>query len=220
MTSYHDSAKRKYKRSTSDSSWAISFSDILMIVLCFFVVFFETEENFSLIKTKIEKVVGSKSGEYPRPGTGLDITAPKHIKIAEVLKDLPVTLTISPKKEIVIDLPNNIYPIGYYSPNAEVKKITKKILDALAGFKNEIYLTVVGHTDQIPWAKKHHQRIINTDLRLGSMRAVYAAEYIIKQDILPSDSVLIAGKQSHSRDTRSLSFAIRSKEISKPKEKK
>jgi flagellar motor protein MotB len=191
----------------SAESWAVSYADFLMVLLSFFIVFYSFDEKSVLhnVVVSISKTTGGAVDSNKTGAMGGDVPDGifNHKVLTEVsamFRDAKVEAVVS-KERIVVDLPDNIYPIGGYKVPAEK---LDAILKSLEKYQAELSITVMGHADGVGFQNK--TRVVKDNLTLSSMRAAYASSHI--QEVLPQAQVWIQASDDSKRKTRSISFVI------------
>lgn len=204
--------------------WAISYSDLLMVLLTFFVLFFSFGENskqplVDKIKISFEKV-GKKGKQGVITGSATpEAEAPRSVSnvspgLAEKLKDLDVSVATKVQNEkFVIDFPDDFYSAGKYELNAKQKKELARVLAVVREYDENIHLTFIGHTDEVPVAYANN-KVINSNLVLSNLRAARAVEVAWEEGFSPK-YVFSQGAGEQQRKTRSLSLEIRGRENEK-----
>lgn len=204
--------------------WAISYSDLLMVLLTFFVLFFSFSENSKQPLVDKIKISFGKEGKHgkksidtgqPTPGE----TAPREVAgvspgIAEKLKGMDVSVAAQVQNEkLVIDFPDNFYTAGKYELTTTQKKELAQVLAVVREFNDNIHLTFIGHTDEVPVAYANN-KVINSNLVLSNLRAARAVEVAWEEGFSPK-YVFSQGAGEQGRKTRSLSLEIRGRENEK-----
>lgn len=195
--------------------WAISYCDLLMVLLTFFVMYFQFSD-ISLPKA-LEKAVkdlqqvekygetakpqGVKGGASPKIGQGIPESLITKLQGAELGIDLVRT-----DNDVLVNLPNDFYPSGQFKLNMRQKNELSKFLKILKPYSAELSLIFIGHTDTSPMVKKRGH-IIDTNLALSTLRAVRAVEYALTEGFDPR-WLATQGVGENDRNTRSLSIKL------------
>lgn len=212
--------------------WAVSYSDLLMVLMSFFIVFFNMNDKKDM--TSIQKILlqmkdksevvfrDGKTGAVVDPseaikgpekyftGFGKESAGRSPASIGETsalnMSDLKSKYAVNiAEKEIVIDLPANIFSIGMYELDEKTMKDFDEILAVISPYRSEINLIVVGHSDKLPINPS--TKIVNNNLILSTIRATKGVEYLIKKGFEPT-WISAQGVGEHNRNTRSLSVRI------------
>lgn len=194
------------------TSWAVSYADFLMVLVCFFVLFFSLDESSQ--KSMILKISASFKGKtLGSAETKTSTTSAKSIDIEKVLaKDLSA-LNISftkDKNSIVIHFPENLFATGKYDLSAENLDSLKSIFTKLIEFKTHLRLYFEGHTDDQALHRQVSNIVIDNYL-LGSLRAAMALKVAKSMGFAEKD-MFIQTTSSHQRNSRTLSVKIEPQE--------
>jgi len=223
------SASSITKKGESDDGshlWVISYADLLMVLLCFFVLFFSTD------KTKRDSVIhrilattesGSETiAAQPIVQTPVQTQIPVQVQvqppqkvtspplpsvshsIIESLSDLDIE-TKHDGESLMIEFPDNAYLKGRAALTPQYKMLLFKILTRLSPYSNEINLVFVGHTDSDPIHRKTQR--ISDNIDLSSERAKYAL-FRAQRMGFPVDHLRVEADASARRQSRTLSISI------------
>ena len=212
-------------------AWAISYSDLLMVMLCFFIIFFEMSDIMD--QTPIRKIILSLKknihaidvgGQTIPPATHPALTgaipqkkdgeekvrrlSPDSIKKLAGSGDL-VTYNrevLSSGEEVVIDFPEGFFSPGSYELTVRAKEVIGRVLGEIREHENLIQLTFIGHTDSAP-VMNLREKNIHSNMILSTFRATDAAFYAIKLGF-DRKWVFVQGMGENTRNTRSLSLKI------------
>jgi flagellar motor protein MotB len=214
--------------------WAISYSDLLMVLMSFFIIFFQMNDSkndtLKNVMLAVEDTVAVKTnssaagngtglgtGTGPGTGTGTGTGkgngtvvvagAPVMDAIARQLEaqNLAVSKAAEPGV-LTIDLANDLYRPGQYALSDEAAKKLVQTLKSIKPYADSITLTFIGHTDAAPVVHLD-RRIIDSNLVLSNLRATRAVELALTQGFDPKQ-VIAQGIGEFSRNTRSLSLRI------------
>lgn len=238
--------------------WAISYSDLLMVMMAFFVLFFNFEDKsspdalmdrirLSFIKSsgdgpgggngdstlKADRAPGSTgsasatgpgagagagAGTSDGKGFGANLQYTKGIANATTVVGLPPNIIeqlketgvqfreVKADKNLVVDFPDDFYPVGKYDLGGKRIKDVERVLKILDPFKEHIALTFIGHTDETRFMPGQN-KILASNLVLSSLRAARAVETALLMGFDPKH-VSPKGLAEHARATRSLSLQI------------
>lgn len=188
--------------------WAVSYSDLLMVLMCFFILFFQQSDPKTLdrlilsIKDRTAPVPTSRSAEQQREtasAPGIEV-----IEAALKASSLPVQARRQ-GETLFIDLDQDLYRPGAYAFPREREEELSSLLRKMSPYADEIQLTFVGHADERAIRRK--DKIIDSNLVLSNLRATRAAEFALRQGFDPK-FVTAEGAGEFSRNTRSLSLKI------------
>lgn len=264
--------------------WAVSYSDLLMVLLCFFVVYFNFSDAFK--ESAVERIVNVLNEKYTKPTVGLGLagqpakgknsgflngenifagdregdassgkcggalsggleecgpTAKGKAQVSievgsggatrrvaatglsgggvgangsagvaginsqlNVFKDS--TQVQQDIRGVLIDFPDNMFKMGQYSLTKKMQEEITKVLDVVKLHKDDVMVTFIGHTDEIP-VKSAGGSVIDTNFVLSNLRAAKAVEFAVETGFDPR-WVTAQGVGEHLRMTRSLSLRI------------
>jgi flagellar motor protein MotB len=215
--------------------WAVSYSDLLMVLMSFFILFFsmsdsDTEKNILknvliAVQNKLPTVTLPHSAAQgasqsatrapaetgPGQGTAAAGTARRP---GEVLAELAAVFQdgrfgfnkTNQSNAIILDLPDNFYGPGQYALPQKGVQPLKSALSAIKPYRANLELIFVGHTDATPLSQAH-KKILDSNLVLSNLRATRAVEFALNEGFDPKH-VVAEGSGEHSRNTRSLSLRI------------
>ncbi len=193
---YHDS-----------EGWAVSYSDLLMVLMSFFIIYFNIDggDNTPLQKLAFELMEDKSLKDQSfivnpsREVAGNSLTEGLNIGFNNKPTEKPIY------KEFIIDLPPNIYSVGNYELSNQAKEKLNKVFNLIEKYKADLDIYFIGHTDSQKFKK--NKEIINSNLILSSMRSARAVEYAIKNGF-DENQVYVQGLKGRPRDTRSLSLRL------------
>lgn len=213
-----------------DSShlWAVSYADFLMVLLSFFVIFFSLNKDKTndIQETLINKIAlkigdsndlkdgGIQAREISsQQANSLLATNEYSLPIRSIVNELESEKSLlqiidsSEDKEIIIDLPDNIFPLNSIYMNKKGKISMARALKILAQHKDSIQLIFVGHSD----SKKVYPRLekaISNNFALSSLRASEALNSAISFGY-PKTILFSEGAADNRRKSRSLSIIVK-----------
>lgn len=213
--------------------WAVSYADLLMVILSFFVIFFSQNEEVekNIIQQILTETTGGASSSNSGKGSGFERNsgnyerAPSaYIKadnqsldkeklttslelLANKLKPFKVT-SYKKADSIVFQLPENVFGLKKYSLNSQSKKQLKLLMERLDPYMDLIDIIVVGHSDTTPVLLKDQDQLIQNNFDLSNLRAGRALRYIMSIGI-PKERLFTYADAGNKRNTRSLSILIK-----------
>lgn len=204
--------ERKPKSSVHEDDnqhlWAVSYSDFLMVLLSFFILFYSADEkNRDSLKEKISHhfTIGQNNLQ------GQQESIPPLSRLPSSLKELDPSLVVEtvPKNETVyIHFPENFFGPGQYELNKDQQESIVRLLKKLAPLAPEINLTFEGHSDQVPVShSKIRNHVIRSNFVLSSLRAHSALE-MAEENGFSEQQLSVKASASHDRNSRSLSIRI------------
>jgi len=212
------SRRDKRKKSSDDGGsgdWLTTYSDLVTLLLCFFVLLFSFSEidavkfrqiseslkigfeggtgvlqNNAPIEVDLDEP-GGKDGDIDLDEDFLEL----YNQLEKYAKELDLDNEVAVEMEergIVLRFKENVF---FDSGSAEIKPESRKILDAAAAILNEKefskrHLKIEGHTDsdRIVYSKKYE-----TNWELSSARATNVLRYLVEVDGLSPSRVSSAG---------------------------
>lgn len=197
-------------------NWAVSYADMLMVLLCFFIVFFSMEN------------LTSQGGEHVSKAESTSSIDPSIIAIRNAFSELPTqspVTSIGPEQgasqgtftskngfvfsekshQLMVTLPDQIYRAREFTVSSEIKKNLREILDVLRPHKDSIRIVFIGHADSSPVTRENFYLKNNFDL--SSLRASRALSYALEMGF-DGRRLSISAFSSEIRNTRSLSLEI------------
>lgn len=189
--------------------WAVSYSDFLMALLSFFILF------FSMDNTERDGLVYELASQFKSSGAGggsekSTETKPGRLpaNLIESLKSLNVS-TDKDHNALVVNFPNDFFLPGQHRASKDQEKRISEFLDVLSPYKASINIFFEGHADKQPLVKsKSH--LMSDNFILSSLRAS-SALLIAKQKGFAEKDLFIAAASSNTRSTRSLTVRIEPK---------
>lgn len=207
-----------------EHSWAVSYADFLMVLLSFFVIFFGQSDGVDNIILKITQEIskdgGSKSGSSHQASQATESSG-KHagsfsgagpLEREVLTKQLQQEFTgfqISESEKenaLSILLPENIYQKGQFKLSEESKKQFEDLAKRLLPFKESIFITVTGHTDDVSVTPSSLKKF-DDNTELSSLRAYYATKNLIEMGF-SEDQVRIKTLLKEHRNSRTLSIHV------------
>ncbi|HMN67246.1 MAG TPA: OmpA family protein [Bdellovibrionales bacterium] len=186
--------------------WAVSYADLLMVLLSFFVLYFSfAEENPNTVNQELHKIALAMRGEKPvdaqRAGRKPDTVT----DLAELMKMEGVTVT-DKGDHIVIDLLASAYGPGQYRIQKELRAQVNMVVEKLLPYKEKVALTVIGHADSKVMVRRNEYLQDNFDL--SSIRALSVLKYVVQKGF-PENKATARAASSFDRAARSISFEVR-----------
>ncbi len=137
--------------------WAISYSDFLMALLAFFILFFSMDDKKqSQLVLDIASSFSSAKGQGHKAGVGGEKDGSQTsdasrlpAQFADIFKHLNVKATIE-KESVVINFPDDFFENGRYSLTGAQQETITDVLEKLKPFQSRIDLYFEGHTDDKP----------------------------------------------------------------------
>lgn len=200
--------------------WAISYSDFLMVLLSFFILFFSVDPNKK--DSVIQKVLLANGG------TGGQLTQNmKSVRTVQTAQTVQRTPAAAPAKlphfdakmflnlkvamrerdeSVLLIFPENIYPKGQVRLSKKEAMRLRLVFERLMPFKNLIDVTVIGHTDKTP-VTKIRSRYMHDNNDLSSARANEALRLAARTGF-PSDRLSAKAVAANDRNSRTISLLV------------
>lgn len=199
-------------RAEVDSSaiWAVSYSDLLMVLLAFFILYFRFgENNAQTLLQKLSVDVGQKLGTGTAAAASAQ-NAPGATGIRELgrtlsVQGLKVTQSGEPST-LTVEFPDDFFPPGRFRLSNASRDLLRQVFERIAPQRDHLAFVFIGHTDEIALRAKAHD-LIDSNLALSNMRALEAAKFAIASGMDPRD-VATQGTGEYQRRARSLSLRI------------
>lgn len=203
--------------------WAVSYADLLMVLMSFFVIFFSThKEGDSEKKNQIINIIGSAlKNKVPTEMTGhesVPVVSRKPNFVAS-LADVSKALQRSRWKpedpdakgeRIKVNLPDNMYKPGEFVSNAQIKASLASIFKIIEPYKEKIEIVLVGHSDSVP-LKYSANPYLQDNYALSSLRASHALQYVVSLNYDPKQ-LYVRASSYNERQSRSLSLELKVRE--------
>ncbi len=190
---------RKLNRSNSLShnsehgseNWAISYGDMVTLLLAFFVLFFstsKTSKDISIVADELKKEFNQIDVPKPTLVWGAENRQPT----SEVsLDELGMKLNVQGNK-IIVEFPKiSFFDTGSYQLTNDGSMALKRFGGVLQKFKSKMRIVVRGYTDNRP-VKHTSSRVFKDNLELSSLRAISALR-IMNQVGIPFHLLRIGG---------------------------
>lgn len=191
--------------------WAVSYCDLLMVLMSFFILFFQVSDSAS--PSALKNVILSLKGDASIVASEKPVlsaeTPSAHVldQLGKALQSEKIKISQDATgRSIVLDFDPNLYPPrGYAFPKGEQSRL-ERILSRIKPFSKDLLVTFVGHADE---ARLLHGKsdVIDSNLVLSNLRATRAVEIAFKLGFDPK-GVTGQGAGEFSRNTRSLSIKI------------
>lgn len=192
--------------------WAVSYSDFLMALLSFFILFFSMDTPQR--QTLIMDLAGQFSADGKGPGKGGTgngqlVTSRIPANFMGSLQDLKVEIGRD-KENLIVNFPDNFFLPGRHIISPDQVKVISTFLEKLKPYENQVNIYFEGHTDDSPLLK-HKNEIITDNFVLSSLRASSALS-VAKKMGYGEGHLFIQAASSNLRNSRSLSIRIEPRE--------
>jgi chemotaxis protein MotB len=185
----HDLLKLKFSRKKTDTnSWALSYGDIVTVLLCFFIIFYALEKQIEK-KIVIENKIALLSNQVvEHKATGLDAQFNYAIESLEKIDGLEIKKTsdfvdINFRKTVFFNK-------GKSSLTPEGKIELERVVEKLVQLEGKYTLEIQGHADSSQ-VKNQKDRWWHNNMQLSVLRALdvhsfLAANYMNKDYLIVS----------------------------------
>lgn len=194
--------------------WAVSYSDFLMVLLSFFILFYSVDEDKQ--DQLIFQIAKNFAGNSNAQGIGAN---KNHEPVKSAIERIPTSLfdhikslqvnLSENKKHLTINFPDDLFAIGSHELNQENEKVIIETLNILKPHSQNLYLYFEGHTDDRPL----HTKVRNINLDNYVLSSLRASSALLKAQQLgfPEEQMFIQAASSHIRNSRSLSLRVSQK---------
>lgn len=178
-----------------NTSWLFSYSDIVTLLLCFFIIFYVLEKK--LDKKNVEYQLGEQKKKvqeeikYRKFPYSLGKKIMNSLKEMDSLKSQNVLLHDNSVTIVIKDVEFFRRSSTIILPEAQLA--LNKTLNKLRPFKDKIRINVRGYTDSIPLGDMKAKVWWKNNLELSIARALRTRSYIIAQGFDPS-SIYVTGE--------------------------
>ena len=206
-------------QSEESHGWAVSYSDLLMVLMSFFIIFFSTKDDQKPeLISEIAMSMKSGGSSRPEPSTEEALKLDKNQRpnvagnaIADV-KNLftgneMVSLESKPSS-LKISFLEDLFPPRKFSLNSRATSQIDSILERLKDHQDKILIYFVGHTDSK--AVSQLGDAIADNFELSSMRANSALRYALSKGF-KAENLNLQGSADNFEKFRTLSVEIRLK---------
>lgn len=203
------------KISEEDSStWAVSYSDLLMVLMSFFVMFFQfTPEKTKTIIQQLAVTVGAKGDgdglARPPAATPETATAKPSLEATLVETFKASNLDVSVEKtgdSLSILLPDDIYRPRGFKVTDELKTVLTGVLERIRPYSQDLDIYFVGHADADPVSQGN--TYLTDNFSLSAMRATHALQFALEAGF-PKTHLFAQGGAENLRNSRTLSVKVR-----------
>lgn len=196
---------KKKPRERSQTSWMLSYADIVTVLLCFFIIFYSLEKNIEKRATNAIKGYATDQGilskhTAPEVDTGYRyaIEALKELRGVEIVQSSSFVDIYF--KEVVFFKP------GSYTVSVEGKSLIDSIVSRLRQVDTKYRLEIQGHADKTP-VTKSNKRWWKSNMELSVLRALKVYTYLIGKN-MPKKHLSVAGYGHHKRLKPNIDQAI------------
>lgn len=167
-----------------NSNWAISYGDMVTLLLAFFVLFFsvsKTSHEIKIVDEALKKEFNVMTWPKPDSTWGAQNRFPtSEMTDFEGIKGLKTT---AQGNKLIVEFPMvSFFNMGSYDVTAEGQSMLKKFGDVLNKFTGKMRIVVRGYTDNKP-VKVVAGKAYKDNLELSALRAIAALRVLNNQGI-------------------------------------
>lgn len=189
--------------------WAVSYADLLMVLLSFFVLYFSFAENndngpvdeqMQELALAMKGMSGAQIKERMRkPDSVSMVSLAEHLTM-EGIKVSKID------DHLLVELGDASYRSGDYQMTKGLREQVDLVFSKLDPIKEKFHLMVIGHADKRPMTRKNE--FLQDNFDLSSVRALRVLKYMIGKGY-PENQASARAASSFDRDARSITFEIR-----------
>ena len=147
------SRNRRHSRKEDSASWAVSYVDMLTLLLCFFIIFYNIKPKTTVVGKPLQSIVyaiqkhsGLATGTEAAPADAL------YKPVIETLKTKIASIASVEGQVVNETLVVNFKDISFFDTAStqlrpEALAVIEDVVAALKPAMNSIHITVQGHTD-------------------------------------------------------------------------
>jgi flagellar motor protein MotB len=210
-----------YGRETESATWAISYADVLMVLLSFFVIFFSFGKSDT--QSIIQKIIVATQGgsETPLQGTGPSLASKTSgLPMKTVLDSLTevggldagIKRIVEDDETLVLLFPDESYEPSSFVLQGKSLALFHKTMTTLSKYKDQINIVFVGFADRQPIVR-HPSDAVQNNFDLSALRATRALEVAAPYGF-SMEHLKAEGMGDFGRKSRSLSLRIHARESS------
>ena len=205
------------------TSWAVSYSDMLMVLMSFFIIFFSYDE--SKRETGLSQISTDLSGRLAKAGSpeslateeadsesddtgdeGSEGINPQLSSMDLALKQNAVTSKFAIHNDaLTIQLSDGLYEARAFDLNDKARTELKKILDVLKPYNKKLRIVFIGHADSATFTRGN--KYLGNNFDLSALRASRAMALGVQLGFDIS-FMAIEAEGSNLRNSRTLSLKI------------
>lgn len=207
---------RKFRAESGEmTGWAVSYSDLLMVLLAFFILYFRfgDQESASILHSVVRDLDSSGQTKGGVPGGGLAKLASGQGErnsagnLKGVLEQSGFAIEQSALNDsLIVHFPDGFFRPGQYQVGPMQQKRLIKLLNVLEPHRDALDLVFIGHTDSAAIAPGKG-KFVDSNLVLSNLRAARAAEFALLKGFDPRH-VSSEGVGEFRRSMRSISLKV------------
>lgn len=188
--------------------WAVSYADLLMVLLSFFVIYFNMNENTSeSVQNQLQRLSmemkGMKTEEIDRV-----LRKPDSVGVSQLAETLRLDgMKVAQVGDVLfVEMAGGAFSSAEYHVSPGLRGQVDRVFEHLKPFSGKIALTVVGHADGRPLIRRNEFLTDNFDL--SSLRALRVMKYLVGKGF-PENHASARAASSFDREARSITLEIR-----------
>jgi len=201
-----------------NSIWAVSYADLLMVLLAFFVIFFSFDSPQEQSKglqslamgLKNAGIAGFVKSTQGSSEPGVDSPRPEVGLISKHLSAIGASEIKIEGESLQVLLPDNAFSNGQYKLSSEIRARLDSIYETLRPFERDLQIVVVGHADALKYAAPLNE-YLGDNFDLSSLRALRGLQYLLSKGF-PHDQISAQGAADGVRNSRTMSLKVSWKE--------
>jgi len=204
-------------QSEESLGWAISYSDLLMVLMSFFIIFFSVEESSQKdVLTEIA-ISMNKGANATNQQTATAAATSQSTKSIVNLESLATKFDASSavyvadvnNRAILLRFPDDSFKNRGYLLNEDLKKGVNQFVEYVKPFADQVRIIFIGHADSRPLLARTDE-LIRDNFLLSSLRAHEALQLASRLG-LGLDNLYIQGNSSNTYNSRTISIRIEAK---------
>lgn len=216
-----------HSSSGDSNTWMSSYSDIVTVLLCFFIIFYSIEKNIE--KGRMDDIIADIRDEFASgegaaiggaegvgagegkgageggAGTGEGVSdkfpqsgGPGTMLALDEINNIEGTTVLMHDDYVSIILKDKeFFRFSSSKLNSKSRRALKKILARLLPIKDKIRINVRGHTDSVPVTKPNKKAWWKDNMELSLARSLEGRRYIMKIGF-PAEGIYVTGEGSQS----------------------
>lgn len=188
----------------SSHGWAVSYADLLMVLLSFFIIFFsqDEEKTSQIIKEISEKSWLTNPEDEPQDlaATPVDLE-----QVHSALSSKGLSLE-KENQNLLMQFNKTLYKEGQIGLTKEGKDLLESTLEKLKAFEDKIEIHFIGHSDQKPISSSN--KYLENNYDLSSLRASKALKVAVQMGF-PLSHLVAQGWGPYRKSLRGLSLSVR-----------
>lgn len=156
------------KQKTGQQDWVVSYADVVTVLLCFFILFFNSNTKATVESTNHDIEVSSLTSKE----VDENIQSPVPLELLQQLEATDFTVITKRSGEVFIDFKDvSFFSSGSFRLTKVGQKAVTKVADTLKPFKESVFIEIQGHADATPM-KTRNRHGLKSNLELSTQRAL------------------------------------------------